>query len=568
MRDSLITPPDVPTPFQRLRRSSAALPVAVTAAVLTMLVVRSTQFIASSSMWSDEAFSIRVARAGWSEWLTLTRTDSGNMIGYNALIRALDLVWPGSRVPLWWFEWPSVAATLGAVIIVAILAIRRLSPIVGAAVVLAVGMAPMTLQLATDVRSYSFVLLWSAWSTFELDRSLHRRDDIHAARRALLVTAVGPLLQTLAIVPAVMFACAIVIVHRRRLQQLLVPIAALGATTATVAGFGITNPQGSGQLAWLPPTSVPTTAYQAMQRFVEWGVLPFGSPAPRFLNITIWTIALGILSLLAIGQIPSPKPGGRSVPVTPARAAAALRTPDPSSRAVSLALAVAIMATAGLMFAMSVRTAGLLSNERYLMTLAPMIAFLTGTGLDRLPLRQLLTRRSTRWAVLLVAGGVAWGAVHQVNAARRIQPSSSIGPQVATALRAIEASTTGTLFVTSPGIERGVFDMTAAISDNPVIPTAAVTLADAPRCLVGPVTVADPTTATIDWIPTTLREGDRWAWIRSGQDGCHIDLVDRVARARGWTSSAEQRLGVSLGRESALVVFTAAGRSTEERGAR
>jgi mannosyltransferase len=136
-------------PEDRLASTAALGAVIVLAAVLRLID------LAAKSVWSDEAFSIFLAKQSWPDFWHIVTTAEANMSLYYLLLRG----WIGFSDAAWWVRLLSALMGVAAVPVVYWIGKALFSPRVGLLAALLLAINPFAIRYAQEARSYSLLVL-------------------------------------------------------------------------------------------------------------------------------------------------------------------------------------------------------------------------------------------------------------------------------------------------------------------------------------------------------------------------------------------------------------------------
>lgn len=145
------------TPRNGNTSKERSAPIALGAVIVVAAALRFVH-LGAKSVWSDEAFSIFLARQNWSNFWHMVSTAEANMSLYYLLLRGWLQVGDGA----WWVRFLSALLSVAAVPIVFSTGKAILSQRAGIIAALLLAVNPFDIRYAQEARSYSlFVLLVS-----------------------------------------------------------------------------------------------------------------------------------------------------------------------------------------------------------------------------------------------------------------------------------------------------------------------------------------------------------------------------------------------------------------------
>jgi len=282
-----------PSPREGSHPARTGAPLALVAFLVSVA------FSARTSLWVDEASTLKVLRRSWSEMASMTTEIDLVHAFYYALLHAwVDVVGDSS---------PAVVRLVSALLVgattVVIYALGRelSSDRLGVAAALVFAVLPTTTEMGMDARSRALSTLLVASLVLACTRAFRAGqagapDRGRAAARWVTVVALGVLAVLANVYDALAVAALGVpaLVHarrRRRAAPLVHWGAAAAATAAVTAPFLLATAAQSAQVSWIPP--VPLA--RVPQSFL---VSQFFPHAPS-LAVVGWGLAgLGVVGLL------------------------------------------------------------------------------------------------------------------------------------------------------------------------------------------------------------------------------------------------------------------------------
>lgn len=169
----------VTAPIENSRRGQGALSLIVILAAILRLA-----YLGTKSIWSDEAFSIYIAKLPWSSFWHLITTAEANMAIYYVLLRPWLHFGDAAR----WVRF--LSALLGVAVVPLVYWIGRefLSRRAGLIAALLLAINPFDIRYSQEARSYSLVVLLVVISFLSFFRCLRRQDGRWSAAYILSST--------------------------------------------------------------------------------------------------------------------------------------------------------------------------------------------------------------------------------------------------------------------------------------------------------------------------------------------------------------------------------------------
>ena len=130
--------------------------------------------LGAKSIWSDEAFSIVMAKLRWSDFWRMVTTTEANMSLYYALLRG----WVRFGDPVWWVRLLSALIAVAVVPIVYWIARELFSHRAGVLAALLLSINVFHIRYSQEARSYSLVVLLVAFSFLAFFRCLKEPDHL------------------------------------------------------------------------------------------------------------------------------------------------------------------------------------------------------------------------------------------------------------------------------------------------------------------------------------------------------------------------------------------------------
>jgi uncharacterized membrane protein len=130
--------------------------------------------LGAKSIWSDEAFSIVMAKLRWSDFWRMVTTTEANMSLYYALLRG----WVRFGDPVWWVRLLSALIAVAVVPIVYWIARELFSHRAGVLAALLLSINAFHIRYSQEARSYSLVVLLVAFSFLAFFRCLKEPDHL------------------------------------------------------------------------------------------------------------------------------------------------------------------------------------------------------------------------------------------------------------------------------------------------------------------------------------------------------------------------------------------------------
>ena len=144
----------------------SAAPIALWLIIGLAAVLR-VAYLGAKSIWSDEAFSIVMAKLPWSDFWRMTTTTEANMSLYYVLLRG----WLRFGDPAWWVRLLSALTAVAVVPIVYWIGREFLSDRAGVLAALLLAINVFHIRYSHEARSYSLVVLLVAFSFLAFFRS-------------------------------------------------------------------------------------------------------------------------------------------------------------------------------------------------------------------------------------------------------------------------------------------------------------------------------------------------------------------------------------------------------------
>ncbi len=209
------------------------------------------QFInlGAKSVWSDEAFSIFLAKQSWPTFWHIVSTSEANMSLYYALLRG----WVSFSDAAWWVR--LLSALLGVLVVPVVYWIGKevFSQRAGILAALLLAVNPFTLRYAQEARSYSLLVLLVAVSFLAFLTCLKQPSRFWSVCYVLstALALYAHFFAAFAVLVQLVALAAVPADRRRLATRQLLPLAMVIAVGLPLLWFVLFKDRG--QLGWAPP---------------------------------------------------------------------------------------------------------------------------------------------------------------------------------------------------------------------------------------------------------------------------------------------------------------------------